>query len=273
MLNILIAYPYMNAKAVNIINANKSNIRFLLDSGAFTAFRTGKKILLDDYCGFLDSLPFEPWHYFMLDVIHNPDATIKNLETMISRGYKPVPVFTLGQDLSVIDEYYKNSEVIACGGIAGAKSAKSTLKYLHDVMKKCNGRKVHLLGYSQPKYVKFFKPYSCDSTSWNRSGRFGQCDVYIGQGEYKPIRREYLINKPDPKIVRAVNRLGFSINDLTKRDDYKSQRSASKLSVRSWLSVAEDFEKNANTRVFFATGPNDLEFIIRENEEWQKLKA
>lgn len=42
-LNLLVAYPYMTKLKIDLINQNLGNIRFVLDSGAFTAQTLGKK--------------------------------------------------------------------------------------------------------------------------------------------------------------------------------------------------------------------------------------
>jgi len=69
-LNLLFSYAYLNGTIINLLN-NK-DINFLLDSGAFSAWKLKKEIKLDDYCKFVESLPFAPWKYFTLDVIGNP---------------------------------------------------------------------------------------------------------------------------------------------------------------------------------------------------------
>ncbi len=114
ILNVLVAYPYVKDGMIKEMTPliNSGHIRWLLDSGAFTAHNSGKDITLDEYCRFLDRLPVKPWRYFMLDVIGNPDATWNNYQKMLSRGYKPVPIFTYGSDLQLVDEYYKTSDYI-----------------------------------------------------------------------------------------------------------------------------------------------------------------
>ena len=62
-------------------NAQKEcPVRFLLDCGAFTAHSTGKNILLDDYCSFLEKLDLDVFAYFGLDVIGDPIKTMENYE-------------------------------------------------------------------------------------------------------------------------------------------------------------------------------------------------
>ena len=92
---------------------------------------------------------------------------MRNYEIMLSRGYKPTPVFTFGDDLSVIDEYYKTSDFIGIGGLVGRPSNEMLIG-LDKILKKVNGRKAHLLGFTRVEYLKLLKPYSCDSSSWSR---------------------------------------------------------------------------------------------------------
>lgn len=53
-LNLLVAYPYMSQVKIDLIRQNSGVIRFLLDSGAFTAQQLGEKISLDEYCKFIE---------------------------------------------------------------------------------------------------------------------------------------------------------------------------------------------------------------------------
>ena len=63
-LNTLIAYPYLKPDAVEMLRARADQVRFVLDSGAFTAWKSGNPIALDDYCRFIEGLPIKPWRYF-----------------------------------------------------------------------------------------------------------------------------------------------------------------------------------------------------------------
>lgn len=173
--NILVAYPYMKKPMIDLLKQNEHRTRFLLDSGAFTAWKAGKPIALDDYCRFIESLPFEPWRYFMLDVIGDPKATLKNYETMLKRGFKPIPIFTRGEDPSVLEDYYKTSDVVAIGGLVGTKGNKGFVK---GIMEKVGKRKVHWLGFTDLNFVKHYKPYSCDASSWNNGAQFGYVTYY-----------------------------------------------------------------------------------------------
>src|SRR5271169_933508 len=92
---ILFSYAYVSkiSGVSKVLNSQKNQCRALLDSGAFTAFKQGYQIDINEYCAFLKSPTFPIERYFMLDVIGDPKATKKNLEIMLKKGLKPIPVF------------------------------------------------------------------------------------------------------------------------------------------------------------------------------------
>ena len=267
-LNVLVAYPYMRKGIVAELIKQQSKINFLLDSGAFTAWKSGKPIQLDDYCRFLDALPITPWKYFALDVIGDPVKTMENYQTMVKRGYNPIPVFTPSQDFADIEEYYKTTDIIGCGGLTEKYGPRSLL-YLKKVMAHTKGRDVHLLGYTQPDYIKLFRPFSCDSSSWTRAQRYGLCDIYVGQGKYIQWTRKQAIDHPKPAIVEALRKLGFTLSDFCKEENWRKNNIAMVVSARSWVKYMIDAEKNIKTKLFLAVGDtNGLNTALKEWDYW-----
>jgi hypothetical protein len=270
-INILYAYPYMKEGVVREIARHKEHLCLFVDSGAFSAFHSGHKVTLDGYCEFLRSLPFKPDHYFMLDVIANPDATMKNYKEMLARGFNPIPIFTPSAPFDHIDEFLKTSDILGCGGLTEKYGAKS-LHYLTKVFERAKGAKIHLLGYTQPSYVKHFKPYSCDSTSWVRGQRYGQMDLYIGQGEYISWHRRQARNKPTERIASAVRRLGYDVAQFQSEAAWRGSTSAAaSMSIRSWLAYMMDAEKYIGTKIALACGDvRKLQEIMRERDWFDK---
>ena len=83
-------------------------MNILLDSGAFSAWRLGKPINIDEYCDFVAANECWISRCFNLDVI-NPaapeeaaNASFANLLRMRKQGLNPIPVFHVGEDLSLI---------------------------------------------------------------------------------------------------------------------------------------------------------------------------
>lgn len=252
-LHVLAAWPYVKGTVLDRLRElNPATTRFLLDSGAFTAFKAGKVLQLDDYCRFVETLPLRPWRYFSLDVIGNPHATLRNYETMLARGFNPVPVFTRGEDPSVLEEYFRTSEVVGIGGVAGHN--KSAYAWARWAMEKVAGRKVHILGFTSPDWLKYLRPYSCDSSTWNGFGRYGKIDLYVGHGRFEQFNRTTAAKKlQDPIIVAALRRLGYEPSDLLRPESWKGDRElCGRLCAASWTAMSADVGRGLNTHLFLA---------------------
>lgn len=250
-LNLLVAYPYMTPDLVATIKANAATVRFVLDSGAFTAWKAGKEIKLDDYCRYIESLPFEPWRYFVLDVIGNPKATMDNYETMLKRGFKPVPIFTRGEDPSCLDDYYKTSDVVGIGGLVGTQGNKGFVK---GIMGLVGQRKCHWLGFTNLNYVKHYRPYMCDSSTWEMGARYGQITVYMGGGQCVLLRQKTIVQDlKKPAIVTAIKALGFDPYSLMKKEHWAgSYTIARRMGAKSWVRLSQDCGKNLGVNMFLA---------------------
>ncbi len=260
MLNLLVAYPYMKPDVVKMINANKRKVRFLLDSGAFTAWKAGKMIELDDYCMFIEKLPFKPWRYFTLDKVGDPEGSLKNYELMIKRGFNPVPIFTRGENPKMIDEYYKSSDVVGIGGLVGTQGNKGFVKA---IMKVIGTRKVHWLGFVRHDYVNFYKPYMCDASSWSHASRNGDLKLYIGQGKIKSIRRGDFMTRPDPQILRILNTYGISQQTIASNKFWTSWRDLNQAAAQMWVRRSIESEKFLKTYLFLACATiQDIEMLL-----------
>ena len=268
-LNILVAYPYMSKSVIKILkdihDELGDNFRFLLDSGAFTAYSSGKEIKLDDYCKFLDSLPFKPWRYFALDVIGNPEKTMENYQIMLKRGYNPTPVFTFGDELAVIDEYYKTTDFIGIGGLVG-RPANEMLSGLDKILKKVGDRKAHLLGFTRIEYLKLLRLYSCDSNSWASGVRFGFMDIYLGNSKFIKLQRKDVVKKPKKEIIDAMSKMGFDYKRLGKKEEWRggnNNKLIGEIGPHSWINFSLDIERKLNTKLFLAVATEyQLEYIL-----------
>lgn len=269
LLNLLVAYPYMTQGVINAIQDNKEKIRFVLDSGAFTAWKSGSPIQLDDYCRFLESLPFTPWRYFSLDVIGDPKASLKNYETMLNRGFNPVPIFTRGECPTVLDDYYKTSDVVGIGGLVGTPRNKG---FINGIMKHINGRKVHWLGFTSINFIKHYKPYMCDSSSWEGGARYGRLSLYLGGGKTKTIKKSDFQNKPSEEVLRALKLQGVNPSDLAKASSWHGGNSLIRyLSAKNSVFLSLDIQKNLKTFVFQAASTNlAISLLIKGFEEIKK---
>ncbi len=251
-LNLLVAYPYARQSEISFITENIERIRMVIDSGAFTAWKLGKPIQLDDYCKFIETLPFKPWRYFTLDVIGDPAATLKNYRTMLDRGFKPVPIFTRGEDPSVIEEYYKTSDVVGIGGLVGTEKNKGFVK---GIMRVVGQRRVHLLGFTNLAFLKVFKPYMADSSSWEMGARYASCPLYLGGGQPLVSIRKPTVHAQlkEPRIREAIQRCGIDPDEFLDEDKWKGGYSVTRrIGARSMVRLSLDVAEHLGVKLFLA---------------------
>jgi len=261
MINVLCAYPYMKKNYIKTLNQNDKNIRFLLDSGAFTAFNNGSHIELNEYCAFVKNPPVKIWKYFTLDVIGNPEKTKKNYYTMLDKGLTPIPIFTRGANPSILEEYYKTSKIVGIGGLVGTKNNKA---FVNGIMKLIKKRKVHLLGFTNPNYIKYYKPYMCDSSSWLTAPRFATITIYLGNGYRIKLEKKKIYTLSKFK-QNKIQEMGINYKDLLHEQNWRGGKSVSRdLSCAGEVLYSLECSKYLNVNYFLVTGTsNDLIQIIK----------
>ena len=263
----------MKPDVINVLSKNKESIRFLLDSGAFTAWKAGKPISLDSYCSFIESLPFKPWRYFNLDVIGNGEASFNSYETMLSRGFTPVPIFTRGEDIKMIDEYYKTSDVIGIGGLVGTKGNKGFVK---GIMKIIGDRKCHWLGFNAKEFIAHYKPYTCDSSSWSSSFRYASACAYKGNGEFIRFTKKDLIHKPKLELLDLIRKHGVDPNELAKNSEWSNGNKAKEYAIetlthRTWVKYQQELELKLKSMFFLACSTEgQVRLMMRAYNYWSE---
>jgi hypothetical protein len=257
----------MKPNVIQLIKNNQDNIRFVLDSGAFTAQKSGKPIALDDYCRFLDSLDkmkLRPWRYFTLDVIHNLEATMKNYEIMLARGFNPIPIFTRGESLDALKQYYEHSDLVGLGGLV-FRNRSTKYQYLDRVLKFTAERPVHMLGTTDLNILKRHRPYMCDSSTLEAGARYSQLNLYLSNGIMKMITRKSMSTRPSDIVMDTIRYHGFSAEQLLKNANWHGGESVIRtLGAYSWAKLSLDVQKNLGTLMFLAcTTKNFISILLK----------
>lgn len=185
----LYSYAYQSKENDSIwtsIGNDKLLPRILIDSGAFTAYTTGKVITIKEYGEW--ALNFKKqWeskvkslNFFNLDVIGDQKASNVNLHKLEKMGFQPIPIFTYKAEIKELNYYLENYDYIGLGGLVGL-TTNDQIKWLdycfkHIIKhKKKTGilRKIHLLGVTKQDILIRYPCYSSDSSSWISCLRFG----------------------------------------------------------------------------------------------------
>lgn len=163
----------------------KNKVDLFLDSGAFSAWTQNVEINIEDYIQFIKDNEDVISVYANLDVIGDPEGTLRNQRIMEKAGLKPVPVYHYGEDLKYLTLYVNEYEYIAIGGMVG-KPNKALQQWLDPLwathltdekgMPLC---KVHGFGMTSLRLMLRYPWWSVDSTSWVVTGRLGS--IYVPQ--------------------------------------------------------------------------------------------
>jgi len=231
----------------------------LLDSGAYSAYMSGKPINLDDYIAFCHEWKKYLWGYAALDVIKDPKATLQNWKEMRRQGLNPIPIHTVGHKKKTMDRMFEQSKLVMLGGIfGGQKDNRQAIKLRH---KWAGGRPVHWLGYSRMDMMQTFMPFSVDSTNWKSGMIHGHVAVYLGSGNWERItHKQCREGKPVSKqFLRICETCGFSRRDLRDEELWNITKKVgwrrsipTQLSVYSWVQFSLEYYERFGTRYFLA---------------------
>jgi len=148
---------------------------FFLDSGAFSAMRKHKALVLDDYIHFVKEYGALTDVYASLDVIGDPVTTYSNFMKMKEAGLDPLPTFHFNYDLSYLGRYFKHTNYVALGGLAKRNREERNI-FLHNVFSKYpsnDTHRFHGFGINEEGLLRSYPWYSVDASSIHMQARYG----------------------------------------------------------------------------------------------------
>lgn len=254
-LNLLIAYPYFKNEILDLLKTRSDDIRLVIDSGAFTAWKAGKEITVDEYARFLDGLPIKPWRYFTLDVVGDPQRSLANYDALRGQGFSPIPIFTRGDSVEMIDRYYETSDVLGVGGLVGTKGNKGFVK---GIMSRIGKRNVHWLGFANLNFIYVYRPYMCDSSRWANAVKFGSLFLYSRGGAWLTVTKNDFINRPGAEVCRLISEYGYDPSALADRQAWVNsgtgKNAVEVLTCRAWTKFMLDVGATFGTKLFLPIG-------------------
>lgn len=189
--DLLVAYPTLKEF---LKRRSQYNVRqWVLDSGAFSVFNSGKTIAVEDYIAVAKDVDAK--EVFGLDVIGNSDGTKRNLETMWAAGVPAIPTYHIGEDESALTWCAANSDKIALGGIA--RTGVNRIEWLSQVFARVWPKRIHGFGCASEKVIMALPFESVDASSWVYApAAMGHYAGYTGRQMHlrsKPAIKDYWI--------------------------------------------------------------------------------
>lgn len=156
---------------------------YLLDSGAFSAWRQGVTIDVYEYIEFVHKVKDVFTHFVSLDVIDDPIVSEANHRIMLEEGCESVvPVFHSGESMNVL--HYLVEQGYPYIGISPnndwAESQK--VKWLIDVWSQVDlsNTMTHGFGYMGKRGLSAVPLTTADSAGWMLAGGMGNIETPIG---------------------------------------------------------------------------------------------
>lgn len=207
---------------------------WVLDSGAFSAWKSGKKIDLQEYidtCHKLLETDPTLTEVFSLDVIGDWEGTARNTEEMWRQGIPAIPAFHYGEPEEALIDMAKTYPKIALGGIVGL-GRKEKKRWIGQCFARVWPKKIHGFGVTAEDILMSFPFHSVDATNWEigpcaygRWARYGKLSIrgsrqdltvevqYYLELEQKVRnrwKREMEILEAEGPTVRLAMNMGYS---------------------------------------------------------------
>lgn len=164
-LNVLVALPY--AQEWHALRARAGHVqpaRTLLDSGAFSVWKSGKSIDLPALVA--ESLRAE-WHESVtLDVIGDGQASLRNADLMRAMGSPAWPVFHVGDPWEHLDHYVQHWPKVGLSCRVG-RSPVETTRFYEQCFARHWPRRYHSFGCIREPILMRFPFHSADASSWS----------------------------------------------------------------------------------------------------------
>lgn len=140
-----------------------------MDSGAFSAYKSGKTIDRAEYheaCHRLLDADPTLVEVFALDVIGDWRAGLKNTEAAWEDGIPAIPVYHAGEPEDLLLTYAKMCPKIAISGAAQIRGRATRTAFAQQVMARIWPKPVHGLGFSGEHELMSVPFHSVDASSW-----------------------------------------------------------------------------------------------------------
>lgn len=193
--NILQSYYYCNEFTEKVIIPSCKN--FMLDSGAFTFFSSGKKVdwnkYIEEYADFINRNDVKLFFELDIDVLIGYENVLKlrkRLEQLTNK--KCIPVWHKSRGLDEFIKMCKEYDYVAIGGIVSKEITQKDYKYFPKFINIAheNGAKIHGLGFTNLEGLTKYHFDSVDSTSWVSGNRFGSIYKFNGKTMVKYSKKE-----------------------------------------------------------------------------------
>lgn len=198
--SLLVSYIYL--EAFNRVRDKLKYRDWVLDSGAYTAWRDGKKIHNKQFCEDVSAIAGNGCgrglaEVFALDVIGDPQQSFRNaVQARDEYGLNVVPTWHAGEPQACLLEMAAEFEKIAIGGMAGTfeqTTPGAKRKIVDNVFGKVWPKLIHGFGVGGPDILLNYPFDSADASNWATGPQcWGQWAHYDQWAIKVPVPSKYI---------------------------------------------------------------------------------
>jgi hypothetical protein len=188
-ISMLVSYVYR--KYYLNIEQSVQPERLMLDSGAFSVWKSGKKIDLEEYAAWVKDVWKERGEVVALDAIGDDRASLVQYEKLSRLGVNSIPVFHVGDDWGILKEYHRTTERIGLSCRFG-EPINISLRWLDQCFAREWPARFHSFGWTQKSMLMRYPFFTADSVSYNlqasvynRWSVFGNMRTKMPPGKHK----------------------------------------------------------------------------------------
>jgi hypothetical protein len=150
--------------------------KIMLDSGAFSAWRQKTSVDFKSYIEYCKQHQNDYDVVIELDVVNDPETSIKNYMIMRKKGLKVIPVWHIAEPFAQLERFADIAPYICIGGIAWVdKNTKyAVLKKVFKAFPDPAKVGFHGLGINSTSIIKAFPWISVDAATVPRQARYGR---------------------------------------------------------------------------------------------------
>lgn len=246
-------------------------IKLMLDSGAFSAWKRGVEIDIDEYCEYIKKHEHLLYSYVTLDTIpgkpnvrktqaeinSSAELSYKNQQYMKKKGLAPIPVFHMGEDFRWLRRYMDDGEPYIGISPAADLPQGQIREWLDRAFTAVCDKdgwptvKTHGFGVASFALLKRYPWFTADATSWALTAAYGS--VYI------PVYKGKVPDYTQPPVKLTVSEVDRKAGELPS-DHYLRYGPIMKERVVHFLThevgvkvedAAVDYEVRARAIVYF----------------------
>jgi hypothetical protein len=127
-------------------------------------------------------------------------------------------------------------------------------------------------------FVKYYKPYMCDSSGWASVLQYGQLSIYDKNGKFVKAERKNFASAPKGDLARVLAEYEINPKDLASKKGWtntgRGESPIERIAYRSYVKLQKEVGLNLNTKLFMAlSSESNVRLTLDAVKFWKERKS